>query len=148
MTFRPRLLALVAVLPLLGGCSVTGSLPGFLSGSGSVGDPTSPADTQGAIEQLETFTVTDLTAADADAVKNHDDIAHACYPTLIDFVNGLPKPGESPDVGAFTTFQKARDIRNVVAAGVPKALLTACAPLVMEVRGDILGAITGLPTTH
>lgn len=143
-----RLIAIAACLPLLGGCALSGSLPGLISASSSLGSPSDSADTQGAIERLETFTVRDIQAADDDAVKNKDSVAHACYPVLADFVAALPKPGESPDVGAFTTFQKARDIRNVIAAGIPKDLLMACAPLVSEVRGDVLNLLTGLPTTH
>lgn len=96
------------------------------------------------IAQISTFTVADLQAADVDAVANGDQIAHACYPALEKFVQSLPNANGSTTVaGAFSAFQKARDLRNSVAAGVPIYLTMGCGPLYAQVHADFLAAIAG-----
>jgi hypothetical protein len=83
------------------------------------------------IQQLATFTEADLAAADADAVANNDVIAHACYPALTKFIKSLPNPGGTVG-GAFSAFQKARDLGNTAQAGVPTYLTLGCGPLVVD----------------
>jgi len=79
------------------------------------------------------FTISDLQAADSDAVAAGDQISHACYPALITFVQSLPtSPGTVS--GAFSAFQKARDIRHGIEGGLPTYLKIGCAPLVMDER--------------
>lgn len=96
-------------------------------------------NTDGSPESLSQFTVADLKAADADAVANGDEIAHQCYPALEQFIGSLPSSNASTTVvGAFSAFQKARDVRNAVAGGVPQYLTIGCGPLYAQVHGDIL----------
>lgn len=96
------------------------------------------------IAQVAQFTVADLTAADADAVANNDAISHACYPALIQFVHSLPSSNAGTTVlGAFSAFQKARDLRNAVSAGVPLYLTMGCGPLYSQVHGDLLKFLAG-----
>lgn len=91
------------------------------------------------IQAVANFTVADLQVADADAVASRDVIAHACYPALITFVNSQPSSSSNTTVvGAFSAFQKARDLRNVAAGGVPDYLTLGCGPLYAQVHGDIL----------
>lgn len=119
-------LFLAAALSLsLGACT-------SLTGGGTTSAPDD-------LQQLATFTVADLQAADADAVANHDDIAHACYPALEEFIQSLPSSNASTTVvGAFGAFQRARDLRNVAVGGVPTYLTLGCGPLYAQVHGDIL----------
>lgn len=96
------------------------------------------------IQQISQFTVTDLQNADADAVSNNDTIAHACYPAMIQFIKSLPGSNGSTTVsGAFSAFQKARDLRNTVAAGVPTYLTMGCGPLYAQVHADLLTFLAG-----
>lgn len=109
--------AFVALLGLtLAGC--TFSNPVALTQNSSLSD-------------LAKFTVADLQAADADAVANNDAVAHACYPALEQFVQSLPTSGGTV-AGAFSAFQKTRDLANGVKAGLPTYLKIGCAPLVMD----------------
>jgi len=93
-------------------------------------------DPAAALSQIGAFTVTDLQAADADAVLHNDVIAHACYPALIKFVQSSPLNNPTTTVvGAFSAFQAARDIKtNVTGFTVPDYLKLGCAPLVMDVQ--------------
>lgn len=111
--------AILAAL-LLAGCSATAT----------VGTPAAPVAPSG-LSQLASFTVTDLMAADADAVANNDAIAHACYPALAKFVSTLAPSGGNV-VGAFSAFQKARDLHKGVSAGLPDYLKIGCAPLIVD----------------
>lgn len=120
----PLLSLLLASSFALAACS-TPSIPGSPSP-----DP---------IQQVANFTVADLTLADADAVASNDTVAHACYPALIQFVDSLPSSTSGTTVaGAFSAFQKARDLRNAAAGGVPLYLTMGCGPLYAQVHGDIL----------
>lgn len=133
----------------------------FMSGCGNTlpvvpgATPTDPlASVSQAVQQIGTFTVADLTAADADAVLHNDAIAHACYPALIKFVQSSPLSATNTTVvGAFTAFQAARDVTNTVQSfQVPDYLKLGCAPLVMDVQNFIVrlaaiggGAAVGAP---
>ena len=94
------------------------------------------------LAQIAAFTVGDLTAADADAVVNNDEIAHACYPALIKFIQALPQSGGTVS-GAFSAFQKARDVGNAARAGVPVYLMLGCGPLVVD-SGTLLTKLAAI----
>lgn len=111
--------------------------------TGCVRSLTVGTNQDGTPESLAQFTMADLQAADADAVLNHDDIAHQCYPALEQFVSSLPSSNaQTTVIGAFTAFQKARDVRNVVAGGVPQYLTIGCGPLYAQVHGDLLAFLS------
>lgn len=85
------------------------------------------------LSDLAKFNVADLQAADADAVAHNDQISHACYPALIQFVQSIQGGTPSTTVaGAFSAFQKARDVRLTVQGGLPAYLKIGCSPLVMD----------------
>lgn len=109
---------------------VVAGLCGLLSACAGLSLPGAPgASSDSSLQALATFTVTDLQAADADAVANHDDIAHACYPALEQFIQSLPSSNaQTTVVGAFSAFQKLRDLRNVAVAGVPVYVTMGAAP--------------------
>lgn len=96
----------------------------------------------GTVDQLAVlakFTVADLAAADADAVANNDEIAHACYPALSKFVQSLQPnvPGSGPQTvaGAFSIFQKKRDLLQSSGGKgslLPAYLKIGCAALVQD----------------
>lgn len=86
-----------------------------------------------ALQHLATFTLADLANADADAVAHNDQIAHLCYPALTRFVTDLQGQNANGTVsGAFSAFQKARDIANQVNAGLPQYLIIGCSPLFVD----------------
>lgn len=101
---------------------------------------------------LQTFSVSDLQAARADAqAQTPPDVAAAnCYTALIPIVqagvaNPLPK-----GIGVFQALQKARDAKAALAAiqspnGPLAALNIACAPLVLDVQNTLiqLGIVGG-----
>lgn len=106
--------------------------------------PGSTDSVQSDVQAISQFTVADLQAADADAVATNDVLAHQCYPTLIKFIQSLPSSTSSTTVvGAFSAFQKARDLRNVAAGGIPDYLLVGCGPLYAQVHGDLLTFLAG-----
>lgn len=80
---------------------------------------------------LATFTVADLQAAEDDAIATKDELSMPCYPALIKFVQSFPSANQNV-AGAFTAFQKARDIRHGVEAGLPNYLKLGCAALVAD----------------
>lgn len=101
---------------------------------------------------LQAFTLADLQAAlaDAQAQTPPDIIAANCYQALIVVVQSPAINPLPSGPGAFQLFQKARDIKNVVAAlqsnqGPLTALNVACAPLVIDVQATLirLGVIGG-----
>lgn len=101
---------------------------------------------------LQQFTLTDLQAALADAQGQTppDTLAANCYTQLIMLVQ---TPAVSPlpsGPGAFQLFQKARDLKNLVASiqannGAMQQLNIACAPLVLDAQNTLiqLGIIGG-----
>lgn len=124
--------ALFACAAALAACSTTAPASGAAT---TTPDP---------IAQISQFTAADLEAAEADAVANNDTVAAACYPALEKFVKSLPGANGSTTVaGAFSAFQKARDVRNSVAAGVPVYLTMGCGPLYAQVHADFLVALGG-----
>lgn len=133
------LLLIVIPLMLLGGCAANAQT----AASGGTSSPSASATAPDPLVQLANFTITDLQAADADAVAHNDALAHACYPALIQFVQGLPNPSSLTVSGAFSAFQKARDLKGALNAGVPNYLLIGCGPLYAQVHGDLLRFLGG-----
>lgn len=85
------------------------------------------------IAKIANFSIADLEAADKDAIAHNDELSHACYPALERFVKELQ--GDNPNAtvkGAFSAFQKARDVRHGVENGLPNYLKLGCAPLVQD----------------
>lgn len=89
-------------------------------------------------------TVADLDAAMADAQQNNDVIAMNCYPVLKKYVL-MGSQGTTKIVGAFSAYQKARDIKKGIGAGVPDDLKLGCAAMLQETRDFVLkmAAIAG-----
>src|SRR5712671_2748041 len=120
---------LVITLALAAGCATgTPGTPGYSNPLG----------------ELQTYTVSDLQAALADA-KDHNDLAAVqCYAGLIPIVQSLPVAGvATAPVGAITAFQKARDLSKTVQANAGGGALVqsvnlACAALFNDVQGDLL----------
>ena len=108
--------------------------------------------TKNPITVLQTFTVADLQAAQADALAQTppDTTAANCYSALIPIVqsgasNPLPK-----GLGGFQLLQKGRDLKAAIANlqspnGPLASLNQACAPLVLDTQNTLiqLGIIGG-----
>lgn len=88
---------------------------------------------------LKQFTLSDLTAASADAHSNNDQTAYQCYDYLIKVLPTLPSFTPGSTVGAVLAFQKVRDLQNglVSVNGQLKQLNLACAPLVIDTQTTI-----------
>lgn len=111
---------------------------------------------------LQTFTITDLqnALADAQAQTPPDTVAATCYQALIPLVqNANGAKGLIPkSLGAVQVLQKARDAKQFLATlnsptGPLAGLNVACAPLVLDVQttliqlGIISGAVVGTAAT-
>ena len=105
---------------------------------------------------LQQFTLGDLqnALADAQAQTPPDMIASNCYQQLITVVQSPAVNPLPSQLGAFSAFQKARDLKNIVVAlqtpnGPLAQLNVACAPLVVDLNttlvnlGIIGGAVVG-----
>ena len=137
--------ALISALALAGcAASITPAPAGGVGASVAVG----PAPSTDPLVQFANFTVADLNAAQADAVVNKDTISMACYPALVQFIQSLPSSNAGTTVvGAFSAFQKARDLRNVAVGGIPTYLTMGCGPLYAQVHGDLLTFLGGVGGT-
>jgi hypothetical protein len=102
---------------------------------------------------LQTFTVTDLQAAlaDANAQTPPDIDAAACYTALLPIIQSNLANPLPAGPGVFQALQKARDAKAFIAnlqspTGPLSALNRACAPLVMDVNATLLalGVSTGI----
>jgi hypothetical protein len=109
------------------------------------------ADVSAARTELRTFTLADLDAAHASAVAHQDPVAAGCWQAVGD---ALRAQGEIPSTaaassssGAATAWQIARNVRRRIGAGVPDAVNTACAPLVLDAQKTLarLGLMIGTP---
>lgn len=99
--------------------------------------------------------IADINAADADASaidpetgKMRDEIAHACYPAEVRFLQSLP--AAKPLTGKFTAvqlFQKKRDFVMLIQAGLPIYLKIGCAPLLGD-EASIFGKSLALVGVH
>jgi len=102
--------------------------------SPTTGTSTSPA------ASLQQFTLTDLTAAAADATANNDTIAAQCWNGLIPIVQALPQPTSLVPTtpGLASAFQKARDAVNTTGNTLSPATQTkiaqACGPLAFDTQ--------------
>jgi hypothetical protein len=114
--------------------SVTLALFMLLAACSTSAVPVAGSPASDPLVNLANFTVADLTAADADAVAHNDVLAHACYPALIQFVKSNQPAAGANVAGAFSAFQKGRDLVGQVNAGLPTYLVLGCAPLVADVR--------------
>lgn len=127
-----RLLLTAAVGALLSGC-----VNATVSTGGTAAPDTNPLAT------LQTFTVTDLQAALADAQAHNDTVAATCYAALIPAVQSVPSllPTATPK-GGFSAFQAARDAVSGVQTTLPngiRALNVPCAPLLVDATQTIVG---------
>jgi hypothetical protein len=119
----------------------------MLTLSGCATAPFTPTPGATPLQAIGQFTVADLQAADADAVANGDTIAHMCYPVMETFIMSITgSTGSTTVSGAVSAFQKARDLANKVASGVPQALKIACAPLLVD-DTTLLAKIAALGVT-
>lgn len=101
---------------------------------------------------LQQFALSDLQAALADAQAQNppDTLAGMCWQELITVVQSPAVNPLPAGPGAFQLFQKARDLKNLVAAmqsnsGPLQAVNIACAPLVFDTQATLiqLGVISG-----
>ncbi len=85
------------------------------------------------LSSLQSFTVADLDNATADAVAHNDAIGAACWPVLKKYVEkGLPDLS-IPD-GLASKIQRARDLRQSVAGGIPTDLRLGCDSLLNDLK--------------
>jgi hypothetical protein len=124
-----RFLAITTLTMLTACAGVTGNPVADLNAATAT-----PADN---LQKLAAFTHTDLMNADADAVANNDAIAHACYPALDRFVTELQGTATGTVSGAFSAFQRGRDLANKANAGLPAYLTIGCAPLFVDANAMI-----------
>jgi len=107
------------------------------------------------VQALGNFTVTDLTNADAIAVKSGDTLAHQCFPVLIAFVQAqqAASNGAAGNTvsGAFSAFEAARTAAQGGATLISQSTLTglesACGGLVQDVVNTptkFMAALAGL----
>jgi len=95
------------------------------------------------LNALETATVSDLTAAKADADAHNDVFASQCYAGAAAFVQAHPLSlPVLPSFGVVSAFQGARDAVKTVAAKkstglIPPELIQACGPLALDVQNDL-----------
>jgi len=88
----------------------------------------------GDLRSLSDFTVADLQSANALAIAAGDEKAKACYPALIDYVESLQvyrdvtTEAEKND-GAFTAYQRTRNVRRAFDGGVPETVEIYCSAL-------------------
>ncbi len=112
----------------------------FLAGCGSItgDDP---------LSRLGDFTVADLKAANDLAVSADDQIAMACYPELIKFVErvGDFRAETRTVAGAFSAYQRARNVRRRLELGLPDSLRIGCAALLNDSKRSVLRLLTRGP---
>ena len=121
-----KIISTVAAVALLAGCAGQGMPP--VAGAAAPVDP---------VTALANFTVADLQAADTIAVASNDEIAHACYPALVKFVQSFPSVSGTQTVkGAVSAFELARSkrlqVQGAVGSGMPNYLKLGCAALVQD----------------
>lgn len=84
--------------------------------------------------------ISNATNEDLDAaitLAGDDIVAVTCYKTLKKYVGKAPTE-KTPIKGAFSAFQKARNIKGKVDTGIPADLQLGCAALVQDVRAFAL----------
>jgi len=93
---------------------------------------------QSDLDKIAQFSMTDLQAAQADAMRHNDALAMACYPVLEQWVAQLNAERMAPPVGAFSAFQAARDGVKGASSGIPTYVKIGCAALFIDVRDDMV----------
>lgn len=121
-------------------------LAGCVSANAATKQLTTTQAASNPLAMLQTFTLTDLQAAlaDAQAQTPPDTLAATCYTALISLVQNVALPASQKVTGAFLVFQKARDIKSLVANlqasnGPLSSLNVACAPLVLDTQNTLVG---------
>jgi hypothetical protein len=131
-----RLLLIPLACALLGACSGV-SIPTQLPAGTTTPRPISVSALAASLGQI---THEDLLAAEADATAHGDVVAMPCY-SYIDssILPLLPGGADSmPVKGAFSAFQKARNVALLLQNGVPAQFQLACGPLLMDTQAGIL----------
>lgn len=95
-------------------------------------------DTQDQVEAATAVVTADLRVALADADAHADRAASQCYRALLERIETLPDRTAGPVVGAISAFQKTRNARRAVDAGVPEEVHIACAAVVADARATTL----------
>lgn len=130
----------LSALVVLAGVAALAACAGPSTGSAPVSTAQNP------LQALQSFTVTDLQAADADAATHGDTLAHTCYAALIPAVQDAQVT--APQLkGAFSAFQASRDAATLVQAGIPQNINVACAPLVLDASATVVGLAAKLGVT-
>lgn len=132
-------IAILAAL-LLGACANPPPLPtSSITTPPSTTAPASPS--ADVFAKIAAFTISDLQAASADAKSQTppDITASQCYDFLAAAIPKLQSQLPGLPQGAFSAFQKARDLSNGIASangpgGIVKSLNLACAPLVIDTQ--------------
>ena len=129
---------LIAMAVILGGCGFTKNLEAAKQEAAADGEVESG-------EVLLLFTAADLRFALADAKSHNDTIAAQCWEKLLDTVAKIQEGGTVGQAapGAFSAFQKKRNIQRFGQSQERQEITIACAPLVSDERRTIL-RIAGL----
>lgn len=98
----------------------------------------SSIDTQDEVVVLTQAAVYDLKAAKTDADAHEDIVASTCYGKLIERLSTLPALTEGRVIGPVTGFQKARNARRRLDAGISDEVHLACAALLADTRATVL----------
>jgi hypothetical protein len=128
------LLLIPLACALLSACSGA-SIPRQLPAGATTTTPVSTLATS-----LGRITHEDLLAAEADATAHGDVVAMPCYSYIDSSILPL-LPGGADNMavkGAFSAFQKARNVALLLQNGVPVQFQLACGPLLMDTQAGIL----------
>ena len=82
--------------------------------------------------------IVDLAAAARSAVAHGDPGAQTCWAVLAGYIEFRRQQGTTEVIGVFTAFQKARNIRRLVDAGIPEQVHIACAHMFGSAKRTIL----------
>lgn len=97
-----------------------------------------------AADELKGFVQADLEAALADAEAHQDQVAAQCYTAILGRLQELQERQRVKPVGAISGFQKARNLKRRLDAGISDEFDIACGPLIAQVRRDTLSILTRL----
>jgi hypothetical protein len=87
------------------------------------------------------FTVVDLERALV--LAEGDTAATNCWSSLLPYAEAAAERDAPDAVGAASKFQKVRNLRRALRAGIPEEVGIACAPLVVGTQKTILRLLTG-----
>lgn len=94
------------------------------------------------VQPVLDFALNDIRAAQDLAVAAGDEAAIQCYGVLEARVAKLGPRLEPPVIGAVSAYQKARNVRRFIAAGISEELRAACAWMIMDSRSFLRGLAT------